>query len=260
MVMLGNAEGVSWQEVALPTDKQPLAIRFLDTERGFVAAKDGTLLATGDGGKTWRQVPVPVTDHLTSIFFLGNEGWISGWSGVILHSIDTGQTWTQQQTPGAQGLESVFFADPNHGWAVGWVGTILRTVDGGNTWVEIKSGAARWTLDSVFFRDQNNGWAVGFGGEILRTTDGGVAWTAQESGVTVELTAILFDKEGNGWITNSEGMLESKDGGESWQSVELGQGLFLTDVLPVGDSVWAAGAHGILKESGGTFTRIWPTS
>jgi len=260
MVLLGNSEGQSWQEQQLPADTEPLAIRFLDAQKGFVAGKGGMLLTTEDGGHNWRQITVPANEHLTSIYFVGTEGWIAGWGGVILHSADRGDTWVLQETPGAQGLESIFFTDPDHGWAVGWVGTILRTTDGGGTWEEIEAEAARWTLFDVFFRDQNNGWAVGFGGEILRSTDGGVTWTEQESGVTSSLTAVLFDESGEGWITTPEGMLLSKDGGESWESVVLGQGLFLTQVLPVGDSLWAAGARGILKETDGQFSRIWPAS
>jgi len=259
-VLLGDAEGAIWQEQQLPTEGEPRAIRFLDTKRGFVAGKNGMLLATEDGGQNWRQIPLPVEEHLLSIHFVGELGWVAGWGGVILHSTDGGRTWNLQESPGAQGLEGIYFADADHGWAVGWVGTILRTTDGGETWKEIDTEAAEWTLHSVYFRDVENGWAVGFGGQILRSRDGGATWERQPSPVTSALTSILLDKSNQGWITTAGGMLISDDGGESWSEISLGQRLFLTKVLPVGGTLWAVGARGILEESDGEFGPLRPIS
>jgi photosystem II stability/assembly factor-like uncharacterized protein len=244
----------AWQTLALPVEATPRDIEFLDSRRGFIVGDRGTLLKTEDGGRTWRPVEVPTSENLTSIFFLGELGWIAGWSGVILHSADGGRTWTRQPTGISHGLEDIYFHDESLGWAVGWVGTILRTTDGGKTWRPVNSPEAKWSLSAVYFRDAENGWAVGFGGQILRSRDGGQTWQSQASPVASTLTSVRFDSAGRGWITTQDGFLLSEDGGESWRHVQVGNWLFLTQLLPVDGSLWAVGARGILKQTTSGFT------
>ncbi len=244
----------AWETLSLPGEATPRDIVFLDSNRGFIAGDRGTLLATEDGGRTWRPVQVPAPENLTSIFFLGELGWVTGWSGVILHSADGGRTWIRQPTGVSHGLEDIYFHDESHGWAVGWVGTILRTADGGKSWRQVNSPEAKWSLSAVYFRDAQNGWAVGFGGQILRSRDGGQTWQSQTSPVASTLTSVYFDNAGRGWITTVDGFLLSEDGGESWRHVQVGNWLFLTRLLPVDGSLWAVGARGILKQTAGGFS------
>jgi hypothetical protein len=45
----------------------------------------GHVLVSDDGGKSWRQSPVPVSSDLTSVFFVDERsGWAVGHDGVIL--------------------------------------------------------------------------------------------------------------------------------------------------------------------------------
>jgi len=208
------------------------------------------LLATEDGGENWRQVPLPIQENLTSIYFVGQLGWLSGWTGVILHSSDGGRSWVRQQSGVLQGLECIYFADARHGWAVGWVGTILRTTDGGQTWEEARKSSSFWSLNSVYFRDANLGWAVGFNGQILRSRDGGLTWEEQASPAQAKLTSIVFDASGRGWIAADSQLLLSEDDGESWRFVPVEGIRFLHQLLPLKNSLWAIGRFGILEQSG----------
>mgnify|MGYP005809866569 CR=1 FL=1 len=234
----------------LPTDGNLRAIAFLDTRRGFVAGDSGTLLATEDGAESWRQVPVPTRENLTSIHFVGDLGWIAGWTGVILHSADGGKNWVRQQSGVRQGLESIFFADSTHGWAVGWLGTILRTADGGNSWAKTQTPGTLWSLDSVCFRDTKQGWAVGFGGQLLRSTDGGVTWNEQISPLREWLKSVACDASGRWWIASDNAVLMSDDGGESWTRIPVDGTVFVRQVLPARNSVWVVGQFGVLKQTG----------
>lgn len=242
-----------WRTLALPTQATPRDIAFLDANRGFVVGDRGMLLATEDGGKTWRPVTVPVQENLTAVFFHGELGWIAGWGGAILHTADGGRTWQRQATGLSNGLEGIYFLDGSLGWAVGWVGTILRTTDGGKTWRQVNSPDANWSLSAVYFRDAENGWVVGFGGQILRSRDGGLTWQLQASPVTSWLTSVLFDDAGRGWITTVDGFLVTEDGGESWRHLPVGNWLFLSGLLRVDGSLWAVGARGVLKQTGDGF-------
>ncbi len=252
-ILVGSRDADDWIERTLPAQSELRAIRLLDAGRAVVVGDQGTLLYTSDSGSRWRRIPLPTQEHLLDVHSVGESIWAAGWGGVILHSPDGGRNWELQPTGVSQGLESIYFADLQHGWAVGWVGTILRTTDGGKTWQQVRSPAAQWSLTFVYFLDASNGWTVGFSGLILRSRDGGRTWEAQPSPVTSTLTSVLFDSQRRGWITTSDGLLLSEDGGQSWKHLRLGNWLFLTKVIRVDGSLWAAGPRGVLQQTGGSF-------
>ncbi len=248
-VLTSSDTGTSWEARALPSDVLFHAIALLDERRAFVAGDRGTLLATEDGGVSWRTVALPTANDLAAIHFAGNFGWIAGALGTILHSSDGGRTW-QPQTSGVRlGLDAIYFTDPLHGWAAGWVGTILRTTDGGKTWQRAKTPTTSWSLSSVYFRDLNHGWAVGFNGQILESGDGGQSWTPRPSGTQAWLTSVVFDEAGRGWVAARDGALLSADGGKTWNLVRTEGAPFLTQILLVNGSVWAIGQFGVMRSA-----------
>jgi len=227
-------------------------IEFIDARHGFAVGDEGLLLATSDGGRKWEARKTGAKENLAAIQFVGQSGWVVGFDGVILHSADGGATWDQQQTGTKESLEGLFFLDNQRGWVVGWAGTILRTADGGKTWQMIRSDAAQWSLSSVWFQDPNNGWAVGFGGQILRTHDGGATWATLKSPVQSWLSSVAFDRGKRGWIAADDAVLLSEDGGETWRPIRVENRLFISQLVPVGDSLWAVGQLGVLRQTGAT--------
>lgn len=248
-VFVSPDRGAKWESRTLPGDAQFRALALLDGRRALVAGDRGTLLATDDGGRSWRTVALPTTNDLNAIHFVGELGWLAGASGTILHSSDGGRTWVQQTSGVPLGIDGIYFADATHGWAVGWVGMILRTTDGGRTWERVKATGTSWSLSSVYFRDRNTGWAVGFNGQILRSLDGGRSWELQPSPTQAWLTWVTFDQAGRGWIAARNQLLTSEDGGASWRPVPAGNTMFLQQVLPVGGAVWAVGNFNVLTRS-----------
>ena len=236
------------------------AIAFRDDAHGFVVGNAGTIFATDDGGKTWqtrlndKKQPF-TTEHLLAIQTIGNLAWASGFDGIILHSIDGGRTWEKQDSGTTMAIEGLYFLNPNLGWAVGWSGTILLTTDGGKKWQSITTAAATWSLTSVYFRDERNGWAVGFAGELLASHDGGLTWQALKSPVQSSLSSLAIDKAGRIWIAADEQLLVSEDGGQNWTAAKVDSNMFLSKVFGKGDSLWALGELGLLKQVGST--REW---
>ena len=245
--------GTHWLTLQTGATQTLHAIAFRDASHGFVVGDNGVILATGDGGKTWRAVlnqkkQPYLIDDLHCAFALGNQIWAGGFLGALLHSGDGGRTWAKQKTNTSMGLEGVYFLDANHGCAVGWSGTILRTQDGGKNWQPVAS-KAEWSLAAIRFRDQNNGWAVGFAGELLRSHDGGATWEEQKSPIEASLTSVAFDKAGRIWVAADEQLLVNQNGGEPWTVVGVGQA-FLGKVFRVGDELWALGEQKLLKQTG----------
>jgi photosystem II stability/assembly factor-like uncharacterized protein len=248
------------------------AISFKDDTHGLVVGDRGTIFATDDGGKTWqkrlndKKQPF-TTEHLVDVQMLGNLAWATGFDGIILHSIDGGVTWEKQDSGTTMDLQGVYFLNPNLGWAVGWSGTILVTADGGKTWKAVHGVAthslatdpqasatdvAPYSLRTVYFRDEKNGWACGFAGELIASHDGGLTWTELKSPVQSQLSSVTIDKAGHIWIAADEQLLVSEDGGQTWTADAVNRSLFLTKVFGKGDSLWALGELGLLKQVGST--------
>src|SRR5262249_19505870 len=74
------------------------------------------------------------TDLLDVCFNDGQTGWAVGFQGVIIATTNGGKSWRPQSSgvSGVQ-LSGVSF-DGSNGYAVGSAGTFLRTTDGGNNW------------------------------------------------------------------------------------------------------------------------------
>jgi photosystem II stability/assembly factor-like uncharacterized protein len=244
-------------QLVLGTTPDLHAIAFSDDTHGFVVGDSGTIFATDDGGKTWQSRVNDkkqnfTTEHLLAIQAIGNLAWATGFDGIILHSIDGGQTWEKQNSGTTMALQSVYFLNPDLGWAVGWSGTILRSTDGGKKWQPVTTDAATWSINTVYFRDDKNGWACGFSGELLASHDGGLTWQALKSPVQSSLSSVSIDKAGRIWTAADEQLVVSEDGGQTWTVDKIDSDLFLSKVFGKGDSLWALGELGLLKQVGST--------
>jgi photosystem II stability/assembly factor-like uncharacterized protein len=189
------------------------SIFFVDARVGWAAGdaplesnpkrRRGLLLATNDGGTTWREVSGdagPAVPHaLNDVWFVdAKEGWAAGGDieenelDVILRTADGGRTWTRAPSGVAQFPRAVHFVDHNRGWVVGMTidletgdlgpSKIVATSDAGATWT-VQLVAPRSFFD-VVFADASHGWAVGERSAVYATADGGATWRQQANFVT----------------------------------------------------------------------------
>src|SRR5712691_5098482 len=74
--LLPSAYG-SWTRQRSGTMAWLHAVYFLDQNRGWVAGSGGTLLATDDGGQTWRKLHPLGEDNLRDVYFANDKvGWL----------------------------------------------------------------------------------------------------------------------------------------------------------------------------------------
>jgi len=71
---------------------------------------------------------------LLSAALVGEHVIAVGERGLILCSDDKGKSWQQLPSPVSVTLTGVSFSDDKNGYAIGHEGTVLRTTDGGNNW------------------------------------------------------------------------------------------------------------------------------
>lgn len=203
--------GVDWKDGA-PAGWEYSAVSFVDPHHGFVVGNQGLILATTDGGATWRYQGNPLFHSLRDVTFLDTDlgqavGYVIGRDEdayLALRTLDGGATWTYQRTGspgdsnGPVNFDAVAFTDPRHAVVAGAHGRIFVTFDNGKTWRNRRSGTQE-RLNSVAFADRRRGLAVGtveFQGElraqILATNDGGQSWQQRPTPEAADLLEVTF--------------------------------------------------------------------
>ena len=248
-----------------PASSEDLSsVAFVDQAHGWAVGAGGTVLATSDGGKTWRAQQSGATDWLKGVSFPdSSHGWAVGDKGAILATVDGGATWTAQQSAVRDSLMAVTFDDASHGWAVAYGGKphMITTADGGKTW---RDEQLRFPyLNGVAFVDENHGWALGDFGSIFATTDDGANWRRQRleslnwpSGTSASLAravdslGLSFADRSHGWVVGDWGTIQATaDGGATWQvqrqGVAYGPSLNSIAFVNASDG-WAVGAKGAI--------------
>ena len=239
-------------------------VDFCGAGSGWAVGWNGTVLATTDGGVTWRRHASGVTSALLSVCFpTRSHGWATGADGVILHTADGGKHWAPQTSGTSEWLYGIAFADTLHGWAVGgsWDGPVLlATTNGGKTWVP-QSSPSGGRLLSLACVDASHAWAVGEGGVLTFTTDGGATWQLRylEGSSSPQFCAVEFTDGLHGWAVDTYGAVAATvDGGDSWQPIQQDVVSYgITDVAVSGGSLLLAAPRGTVLSrplAGGAWT------
>jgi hypothetical protein len=94
--------------------------------RGWAVGGKGTVLATANGGATWRRQKSDTTRDLNGVSFIdASRGWAVGNDGAIIATSDGGRSWRSERSGTSVDLTSIAFADASHGLIVGDNETIL---------------------------------------------------------------------------------------------------------------------------------------
>ncbi|GAA1510673.1 oxidoreductase [Streptomyces albidochromogenes] len=177
-----------------------------------------------------------------------HAAWVAGSRGTVLRTGDGGRSWRNVSPPGAQDLEfrDVEAFDGRRAVVLaigeGEASRILRTDDGGATWTEsFRNNDPRAFYDCVTFFDSRNGLAMSdpVDGKyrILSTGDGGRSWTvlpdagmpaAQpgEAGFAASGQCLVSAGPRDVWLATGGGatgrVLHSADRGLTWTATETG--------------------------------------
>jgi photosystem II stability/assembly factor-like uncharacterized protein len=199
-------------------------ILFLDPRRGFAVSQGGILLATADGGATWRAERLPQAGDVWQVVFQNQStGWIvAGYSAYKTQ--DGGRTWRRaalydRVRPYARRLR---FVTPQVGWLVGR--GVYVSQDGGATW------AARQPYGTVDLYDiacfaAAHCIAVGDTDTVLTTTDTGHTWIRRTLPIrgSYAVHRVQIAPDGVVWAlahVDRDGILvRSTDQGQTWTVV-----------------------------------------
>ncbi len=164
-----------------------------DETHAWLATSDGSLLTTGDGGKTWQSPTSMFRDTAPSAVRSINirrrdDGSYYGWaaSGKGVFYTADGRSWTKQEFDKSELIELIGIIDQRNAWAASVGRGIWRTEDRGKTWTMMVAPnlfAERGDYEFVDFPDRDNGTAIVYDGQgwALHTTrDGGETWLVKD--------------------------------------------------------------------------------
>jgi len=235
--------------------------------------KAGTVLSTGDGGKTWRtswvstNFDIPWIEASTApLLQIGVSGGEFHLDGDITRSLDGGKTWKSNRC--FRSLFAVRRIDDKRWLAVGSpvsVGFLptptselytnkqcraLYSADGGESWKVSRGSDGEGSLRAIAVDKKRAVLAVGDRGTILRSEDQGEKWSVMEAGTKADLLAVAWVSGAENTVVavGEEGtVLVSSDGGKKWRSTVFPTTCSLRSVASAGDHhMIAAGSDGSL--------------
>ncbi len=253
---------------------------------GWVAADNGNIRKTLDGGATWSSITTGNQLQLNEIFFINNNtGWAVGNTGTILYSTNGGNNWAAQSSGTINHLYEVRFIDNNTGFAAG--NSLHRTTNGGANWSAVAdpsfngiiytlavrnanliymsmstnkvfkstNAGVNWNLISslpnaindMYFLDDNTGYGAGNLGTVYKTTNGGVNWDQYTTTSTNALKSIIFLNATTGFTCGVDNtIIRTTNSGVNWSTVVN----TLADVYDLSlygtNQVFACGQWGVL--------------
>ena len=130
------------------------------------------MLASKDGGLTWKRQPSGTSKLLFAVHAIGpRRALAAGSDGTVLETGDGGASWIALTTGTSRHLFGVW-ASADMAVVTGADGLILlRAAGGGGPFQTVKTGAYTWLAAAAFF-DSKHGVVVGGRGHLLATGDG----------------------------------------------------------------------------------------
>jgi len=204
----------------------------------------GAILATTDGGATWRQrsrlrgtaMQQLVRVSRREVWALGPVLRSRGAPGPfrVFRSLDDGRTWTKIRMPVRAGFATL--SVPVSGTAFLAVDdrTLYRTTDAGRTWQRVGRGRE---LRNPMFVSASDGFRLLGEHTLLRTTDAGHTWKPVRVEARLRMFALAAAGPTHWWIQgnvcgplNAKGasetpcrgrLLRTSDAGRHWELIRL---------------------------------------
>ncbi len=228
--------GRHWTQILAANLSSILAV----SPRHVLAAANGVLLTTRNGGKSWKPL-FPQYSPVTWIDFPG--AGLPGYAEInlgtaeALASTRNGKVWHV--------LEPI-----NQGVPLLWLKTGTGLIQSPNGTLEaIQSNGATRSLahfppinpDDISFASARQGWMATESGAIMQTTDGGHQWHPVSTLPPVQ--ALLFSSAHQGYAVSYDTLYVTEDGGRRWSPHRLPQGLEIRSLSynPAGQ-LWLAGS------------------
>lgn len=180
------------------------------------------ILATKDGGKTWRTQSLPFEAGVVyGVAFHGAGRGVAYGSPGLFFTEDGGGRWRPavfdsgcvdeefRDFPDSRPV-SVAFAGDGLAWLSWDDGRLMKSGDGGRTWCDLLRPEEVWPdgeqnayFVKLHFNGPSHGWGLKANGELQKTADGGRTWA--RLGLNARAKDVSFS-EGYGLVATTEGL------------------------------------------------------
>lgn len=229
-------------------------IRAMDVSggRAFAVGDFGTALRTDDGGQTWTGLATGTAQNLVRVqavtpdvlVLLGGDGC------VVRRSDDGGRTFRKiyvlAEVDCPEKISAVNFVSPDVGYLFTTNGDVLKTEDGGQTVSRVTAvpgtrGAASpgtGVPGDAYFSTPTAGIVFLAGtNTAFRTADGGNSWQPVTVAVPGTVERLRALSPTNIYAYGPDTLLQSTDGGVTWERRGSGNGNHITGISCVDANV-----------------------
>jgi len=198
-ILLSDDEGRNWRQVIVPTRAMLTGVSFGDARHGWAVGHDGALLATADGGETWKHqfAGVGVEVIFFDVFFSDAEhGLVVGAYGKCLLTIDGGQIWEDAApVPDEMHINQIAPTATDKLYLAGEAGTLLSSTDAHKPWHKYEV-PYEGSLFGVLPLGEKSLLTYGLRGHVLVSEDDGASWTERAMPAAVLIMAGIKLKSG----------------------------------------------------------------
>lgn len=266
--------GRTWTQSRVPASANLTAVYFADGQHGWAVGHVAAILATSDGGESWRLAhlePENAQPLLDVVFADASRGVAVGAYGVVYVTADGGSVWSQvpfepAPLPGAERAEpademeidvdlgfefhlNAIARGPAGRMYIGAeAGRLFRSDDDGASWRELPS-PYDGSFHGVLPLDGDAVLAFGLRGNLFRSEDGGATWTQIPTGTTALLNGGARIDANTVVVVGMAGVvLVSRDGGRGFTLYQQDDRKAISSVVPSGDGeLIVAGEGGVRR-------------
>jgi photosystem II stability/assembly factor-like uncharacterized protein len=274
-ILHSDDAGKTWVQSPAPASATLTAVYFADDKHGWAVGHVETILATSDGGESWRLShfepgnPQPLLDVA---FADAVRGVAVGAYGVIYLTADGGSVWSQvpfepEALPGADKvaaapdemevdvdlgfefhLNAIARGQDGRMYIGAEAGRLFRSDDDGAHWRELPS-PYDGSFHGVLPLGGDALLAFGLRGNLFRSDDGGGTWAEVPTGTTALLNGGAQVDADTVVIVGMAGViLVSRDGGRSFALHQQDDRKAISAVVPSGDgALIVAGEGGVRR-------------
>ncbi len=202
-----------WQQKISPSNTMLNAVYFLDEQKGWAVGEAAVILATEDGGQTWRlQNYAPQENPLFAIYFLdNNRGIAAGAYGTFYLTQDGGRSWRPHTNSKDDRHIYAIIADGQGGLLLaGEAGGVWQLTSFSQTPALLSSPSAASIFGLLRLTD---GKIVAYGlrGGLFVSQDNAQSWQAIQSGTVSSLMGATGSPSGQVLIAGLQGAVVTGD-------------------------------------------------
>ncbi len=257
-VLLSDDQGHSWTQAQVPSQQLLTAVYFVDAQHGWAVGHDTQILATADGGATWRlqfQDTARQAPLLGLHFLDAQHGFAVGAYGVLLSTDDGGQHWQdvseRLDNPDQLHLNAIAAIKDAGLVMVGEQGLMFRSADAGQTWQRLQGPYEGSLFGAVGTAQARTLLVFGLRGHVFRSTDFGDTWQpiavqGERGPLEAGLANARLLDDGTLLLVGEGGtVLRSIDDGQTFSRVTRPDRQALASAIAVSDGLLLVGENGV---------------